>query len=231
MWSNPSENHLRGLWLARELPFPPNTGNKIYAANLAKALAEAGVDLTLAGFSPAGDPPVPRDWPIKSDIVPGRPRSQLRSLVSAMPLVAAGHATAAYRRSYHGIARDDWDFVVFDHYGLGWALPLFAAKREGGRSPVLAHIAHDHETSVLESLYRNFKGSFITRTFLWQNYLKTKSLERKIAPRVDLVTAITEEDAETFTRDVPGVRTVVLTPGYSGAVSSVERSRPTHRDE
>ncbi len=218
--SNPNENRLRGLWFARELPFPVDTGDKIYSANLAKALADTGVDLTLVGIRPESDPLVPQDWPIKWEVVPGKGRSSIRSLFSRMPLVAAAHATAEYRRKVAALAKDEWDFVVFDHYGLGWALPLFLAQREGGRSPVLVYVAHNHEASVIGSFYRGFKGPVIKRAVLWQNFLKTKTFERKIASGVDLVTAITEEDAEKFTRDAPGVGTVVLKPGYSGAVSS-----------
>jgi len=217
---NASGNPLRGLWLAREIPFPPDMGDRIYSGNLAKALTDAGADLTFVGFKPAGNPPVPRDWPIKWLIVPGEANSPLRSLFSVMPLVAAAHATIAYRQTIASLAKNEWDFVVLDQYGLGWALPQFLSARVGGNSPVLIHVAHDHEASVLESLCRGFKGSFVKRIALWQNYLKTRAFEQRIASRVDLVTAITEEDAEKFARDAPRVKILVLKPGYSGVISS-----------
>jgi len=55
---------------------------------------------------------------------------------------------------------------------------------------------------------------------LRQNYVKAKAFERNLASQVELITAITEEDATKFVQDVPGVRTVVLKPGFSGAISS-----------
>ena len=215
-----SGNSLRGLWLTRELPFPPNSGDKIYSGNLAKALADTGTDMTLVGLQPIKDPPVPPDWPIKLDIVPGKSNSRLRSLFSTMPLLVAAYATAEYRSAVATLAKEKWDFVVFDHYALGWALPSFFSER-GVKSPVLVHVAHNHEASVWESLNRGYEGSsFIKRVAFWQNLLKIKVFERKVASRVDLLTAITEEDAGKFARDAPGVPIVVLKPGYSGTVSS-----------
>lgn len=219
---NLTERKPRVLWLARELPFPQDMGDKIYSGSLAKALADAGVDVTLVGLQPAGNPKIPSDWPIKWDIVPGSPRSSLRSLFSTMPLVAAAHATPEYREKVQSLAKENWDFVVFDQYGLGWAIPAFQEQIESGESPILVHIAHDHTSSLVKSLYKNFSGSILKRIALWQNYVKTKRFERKIVSSVDLVTAITEIDARKFSQDMPGLRTVVLKPGYSGVVSSRE---------
>ena len=219
-----SERRLRGLWLARELPFPLDMGDKIYSANLARALAEAGADVTFVGLKPSGAPVIPSDWPIRWEIVPGKARAPLASLLSTMPMVAAAHATEAYRRRAAELADGGWDFVVLDQYALGWALPLFKGK--GAGSQVLIHVAHDHEASVVESLYRGFRGSWIKRIVLWQNYVKTRRFEQRLASSVDLLTAITDEDADKFSRDAPGVRTVVLKPGYSGVISSRELISP-----
>lgn len=212
----------RGLWITRSLPFPLDTGDRIYSARLMRAVAEAGADLTVIGFAPAAPGALPADGPIRWRVVPGEPHGMLRSLFSPLPLVAASHATAAYRHQIESLATEDWDFVVFDQYGTGWALPTFV-RRRGERRPVLVHVAHDHEASVYASLVRGFKGSPLKRLGLWQNGVKTGVLERRIARSVDLVTAITEEDAARFGVDAPGAASVVLTPGYSGAVSTRAR--------
>ena len=211
---------LRGLWLARELPFPADMGDRIYSGNLAKALAEAGSDLTFVGIESKNSQTPPEHWPLKWSRVPGRPRTSIRALFSTMPLVAASYATSAYRLHLRSLMRASWDFVVFDQYGLGWALEIVQSAIPQGKRPILIHVAHDHETSVCESLYRGFKGSALKRLVLWQNYVKAKAFERNLASQVELITAITEEDATKFVQDVPGVRTVVLKPGFSGAISS-----------
>ncbi|MDB5887676.1 MAG: hypothetical protein JWM03_548, partial [Rhodocyclales bacterium] len=51
---------------------------------------------------------------------------------------------------------------------------------------------------------------------LWQNYLKVRALERRLVAQVDLIAAITEEDAQRYARQAAGKPTVTLTPGYTG---------------
>ncbi|CAL1240844.1 glycosyltransferase [Candidatus Methylocalor cossyra] len=211
---------LRGLWLARELPSPADSGDKIYSAGLAKALAEAGADLTLAGLVAERAPALPADWPIRWHPIPGRRTPTWRALLSAMPLVAAVHATRDYQREVRDLARRDWDFVVFDQYGTGWALDHFRKRRGRGPRPLLVHVAHDHEASVCTQLFREFRGSSLMRLGLWQNQLKVRAFERALAARVDLITAITDEDARRFNADAPGIPTVVLTPGYDGVAAA-----------
>lgn len=209
---------LRGLWLARELPFPLNSGDRIYSANLARSLAGAGCDLTFVGLAPASGASVPADWSIVWKTVPGSRKNTFRALFSKRPLVAATFSTAQYRAVVESLAQEHWDFVVFDQYGLGWAIPVFRNREESNGAKVLVHIAHDHEATLVEALYRGFKGSFVKRLGLWQNFLKTKAFEKWIAQNVDLLTAITDEDAEKFAVDSPDTTIVVLKPGYLGSI-------------
>jgi glycosyltransferase involved in cell wall biosynthesis len=211
---------LRGLWLAREVPFPADMGDRIYSGNLAKALADAGTDLTFVGLQSESNHPPPTDWPLKWSTVADHRRGAIRALISTMPSVAASFATAAYRRHVHSLARERWDFIVIDQLALGWALEVVQSAFAHGERPVLVHVAHNHESSLWESFYREFDGLILKRLVLWQNYVKTRAFERMIASRADLVTVITEEDAAKFSQDVPGIRTIVLKPGFNGVVSS-----------
>ena len=195
-------------------------GDKIYSGNLAKALADAGTDLTFVGLQSENCQTPPKDWPLKWSIAPGRRRTAIRAFFSTMPLVAATYATAAYRTHIRSLMRDNWDFVVIDQFALGWAVEVLKSAVPHGKRPLLIHVAHNHEASVWESFYREFNGSMLKRLVLWQNYLKARELERTLVSEVDLVTAITEEDAKKFSDDVPGIRTIVLKPGYSGVASS-----------
>lgn len=218
----------RGLWLAREMPFPLDTGDHIYTAFLAKSLAEAGVDLTFVGFAAPGGARPPLDWPIRWQHVEGAKSGRLRGLLSTMPVVAATHATPAYRAEVRRLAAEPWDFIVVDQYGMGWTLPLIHAAPG---KPVLVHMSHDHETSVTRSIYQGFEGSALKRFAYWQNHVKTGRMEKLIARNVDLLTTITEHDATLFEAQSPGVRTVTLTPGYAGAPAedrSLSASTPRH---
>jgi glycosyltransferase involved in cell wall biosynthesis len=210
---------LRGLWLARELPFLPDRGDRVYSAGLARSLAEAGADLTLAGLAPDGKPEVPAGWPIHWHPVSGPRNGALSAWLSAMPWEAAVHATDRYRHEVSVLALDGWDFVVFDHCAMGWALEPFRELKQGGHGPVLVHVAHRHEASVSWRLCREFRGSSLKHLGLWQDGLKLRAFERSLLARMDLIAAISDGDAALFEADAPRVPTVVLKPGYGGTVA------------
>ncbi len=207
----------RGLWLCRQLPFPQDSGDRVYSANLARSLAEAGAELTMVGLEPDHGAEPPPDWPIDWHPVKGPKSPPVRALLSPMPHVAATFATRSYRREVRALRRVPWDFVVIDHYGMGWSLRYFAPRPRGRARPVLVHVSHDHETTVYAALYREFTGSMLKRIALWQNYAKTRVAEGRIARQVDLLTAITDEEARHFSKDALCAQTIVLRPGYAGA--------------
>jgi glycosyltransferase involved in cell wall biosynthesis len=212
----------RCLWLARELPFPQDSGDRIHSARLALALAEAGAEITFAGLhggdaSPDAPPPgpAPVTW---HGITSGR-RSMWRALVSGEPLQSAVHATPAYARTVRALLRERWDTIVLDHYGSSWLLPQMRHARAGiGARPLLVHLSHNHEASLWRGMMERYEGPFIKRAALWQNTLKIARAERRLADAADLLCCITAEDALAFAAE--GVRTpsIVLTPGYSGPV-------------
>jgi len=204
---------IRCLWLARTLPFPWTAGDRIYTAKLAGALAGAGVEVTFAGYA-AEVPPQPMPG-ITWHTVPSGPRPRLPALASRMPLVAARHDTPAYRAELAKLAQQGpWQAVVVDQYGMGWVLRhrhLFA-----GSNPVFVFVTHDHEESVTEMQWRDSGNSAGKRLYLAQNWLKTRWFERWIARQSDLVTTITQADADLFAANAPGVPMLPLVPGYDG---------------
>ena len=225
-----SSRQLKGLWLAREFPHPLDTGDRIYTAQLIKALSQAGCDLTLVAIPQDGVTRMPDEWGVTCLPVAGGRTPSWRALLSTMPMVAAAHATQAYRQKVKDLSRQAWDFVVIDQYGMGWAAPSFT-KVVDGRKPVLVHIAHDHEASVCKSLARGFQGNPLKKLALRLNAVKAGVLERRIARSVDLLTAITDEDAALFHQDAPGTPSVVLTPGYNGAAYAsrhIDATVPRH---
>jgi glycosyltransferase involved in cell wall biosynthesis len=203
---------LRCLWLARAMPFPWTAGDRIYTAKLAGALAAAGVDVTFAGLE--GEAPPSAMPGIRWHIVPGAQRGKQASLASPMPLVAARHATPAYKTAVSELAaRGPWDAVVVDQYGMGWVLrnPALLAGR-----PVVVFVTHDHEESVTGMQWQDRTAGLPKRLALLQNHLKTRWFERWIARRSDLITTITEADAALFGAHVPDTPVLPLVPGYDG---------------
>lgn len=215
----PSRPPLRCLWLARELPFPMNTGDRIYTGQLAHAVARAGCDVTFVGLVPPDAQRPPADWPIRWDGIRDQKRRYGWAVFSPLPLVTSAHATLAYRRRLEARLAETWDVIVLDHYGMGWALPAVrrAIDRPGAKT-VVVHIAQNHEETLSAGLYRSYRGPWPKHAVLYLNHLKIRALERRLVRQADLVTTITEEDRERFAAAAPNQHFTVLTPGYSGWV-------------
>jgi glycosyltransferase involved in cell wall biosynthesis len=211
----------RCLWLARALPFPQDSGDRIYSAELARALALAGGQVHFVGLATdaAGtlETEVPGDWPVEWHAVRGGPAARWRAAASLQPLNGALHDTPAYRQVLVRLLDQDWDLIVIDHYGMGWALPAVRdSLRNRMRHPILIHIAHNHEATVWRDMARAFRGPALRQLALWQNLLKVRRVERQLARSVDLLGCITQEDAKAFAVDPDSAGSVVLTPGFRG---------------
>jgi glycosyltransferase involved in cell wall biosynthesis len=219
---------LNCLWIARELPFPLDSGDRIYTAHLSAALARAGVDVQMIAHASPDLAQPPADWPVGWIPVDGGKRSQPRALFSALPLAAAVHPTPAFRAELDRLLQSRrWDAIVIDQLGSGWALETcIRAARSEGRDIPIAYLSHNHEASLWTAMARDADGSPARRLALWQNCLKTRWLEHRLVRHVDLVTTITDEDARAFVREHPAVRTLTLPPGYAGAVGAARALRP-----
>ena len=203
---------MRCLWLARTMPFPQTSGDRIYTANVATALANTGVLIRFVGL--AGDTPPEQINGIEWQVVSGKAKRIWHSLLSLKPLVGARFATAPYRASVAQLAKEHkWDVVVIDQYAMGWVLSMRHVFHH--HPPAFVFFTHDHEESVtLRQLKASNIGVF-NRLFLLQNYLKTRWSERATARMSDLLTTVTEEDRQLFQSMAPTVPMLALLPGYS----------------
>jgi glycosyltransferase involved in cell wall biosynthesis len=205
------------------MPFPLTAGDRIYSFNLAAALAKAGAKIIFVGLHAAV---APQSVPgITWHVVPGGQRNQLHALFSRLPLVAARHATRAYRAEVARLLQvRSWDAVVIDHYGSGWV--RFAIEKMENR-PLTVFVTHNHEASVTESQLRISRRSLARRLYSWQNWKKTVRLEKSVARKSDLITAITDVDAERLRQDAPNVAVIQLAPGYNGVRLIQRKIEPT----
>lgn len=224
---------MKCLWIAREIPFPADSGDRIYTAQLSQSFAHANGELTFVGIADQHTKPAPNGGAMHWKSVAGPRYGTARSLLSTMPLVAAMHATEQYRAELRALYAQPWDAIVFDHYASGWALREFkrASQNQPASRARLAYVAHNHEEKVLRAVAAESDAGLIKRAGFWQNYLKVKAMERYMVDTVDVVTAITAEDAAGFTAQSPGVKTLVLTPGYNGKVKEerrIDASGPRH---
>ena len=198
------------------MPYPLDGGAKVYSAKLAESLAANGASVRFLGFGAADAAPCEANG-MQWVGVPHGKRNEIAALFSPLPNAAAIDATSAYKSLLDEQLRERWDAIVFDGYGSGWALDrclAHCAKRH--RRPVLVHVSHNDEESVWFSLSRQAQTSLPRRLAFWQNYLKVRALERRVARNVDLLTTITEEDRQTLSARARSVRSMTLTPGYAG---------------
>lgn len=220
---------MRCLWISRHIPYPMNEGLKVYSAKLSEALAHAGAFVRVLGFGDTQATPKNRarmEWVS----VPGERRGTAAALLNRFPLTAAVDSTAAYRALLDEQLREQWDAIIFDSYGSGWALDRCKAYRAStlGARTILVHVSHNHEEVLWRAMAKQADASLPRRLALWQNYYKVRWLERTLLREVDLVSAITIEDEQALrahrhdNRDAsqsPTVNTLTLTPGYDGAIA------------
>lgn len=222
------QHRLRCLWLSRDIPFPQDAGDRIYSANLAAALAHADVEVRYLGYLQSAAQAVPANWVTEWIAVNGAKRSTRTALLSRYPRIAAVHATRSYRQLLQQQLEEEWDAIVLDGYGSGWALEdCLIARQQQGVPPVLIYVSHNHEELLWRAMTQATAKLSVRRLGVWQNYRKARALERALVSHADLITTITAEDAQTYARQQQGgtrsAAKVVLTPGYSGPTRAQRR--------
>ena len=218
---------LRCLWIARDVPYPQDAGDKVYSAQLARAISDCGAYVRFLGF-PGSSAPVPIDSRVNWVEVPGKKRPLYSAIFSFKPNQAAVHDTQAYRDIVLEQLRENWDAIILDSYGSGWALRHIdvAASAMSCPTPIRVYISHNHETRLWRDMASSASGNIGRRIALWLNYFKTRVFERALIRSVDLITLISSEDLEEFSRYGPSADPILLTPGYSGA-KTVRRTLDT----
>jgi len=220
-------NRMRCLWISRHIPFPQTEGAKVYSANLAQSLARSGAFVRFIGFGDADAVPESAAG-VEWLAVPGKRRSKALAAFSHRPIAAAIDATKAYGALLEEQLCEHWDAVVLDGYAAGWALDRCLAYRNErpAHPPVLAHVSHNHEEALWNSMAREARGPALKRWVLRRNAGKVSTLERRIVRSMDLLTTITDEDRRSLGADADRIRVLTLTPGYNGWVAGERRISP-----
>jgi polysaccharide biosynthesis protein PslH len=206
------------LWLGRTIPIPLNAGDRIYSAQLSGAVARQGAHVVFLGLNNPDDQAgsIAHLEPcVHWKIVPGAPNAKLLAPLSDLPMVGARFATRDYRKAIaHELEASNYDVVVFDQYGMSWAVPY--VQQIARNRPALVHVSHDFETRVTDQIARNFNGDFLRGFLLKKNARKTRLAEESLARSSNLLVTLTEEDRAAFKEINPSLASVVLPPGYAG---------------
>jgi len=222
--SVPEAAAIKCLWIARNIPYPADTGAKVYSAKLAESLAITGVLVRFLGFGSHDSIPESASA-VEWVAVNSARRSEIIALFSRLPNAAAIDATSAYRLLLEEQLREHWDAIVLDNYSAGWALDRCLAYCYSRQPrPVLAHVSHNHEAAAWHCMASQAQTSLPRRIVFWQNAMKVSTLEQRIVRSVDLLSAITEEDCAALLAPLPRSTAVphniTLTPGFAGTIAA-----------
>jgi len=205
------------LWLARSIPLPLNSGDKLYTGKLASSVAEAGARVRYVGLAdePFDLPKSELSKKVEWIVVPGSKRSIVAGMFSREPMVGARYGTESYRKLIESLLKPNHPkVIVLDQYGLAF---LLSELQVLGYRGAIVHIAHDFETLVTRSLARAYQGNSLRKLALQLNARKTKTAEIRLAHSSNLVVTLTERDASEFRR-IGARNTLVVPPGYDRPV-------------
>jgi glycosyltransferase involved in cell wall biosynthesis len=221
---------MRVLWLTYQVPYPANSGELLYTRGLTESLAIAGAEVhalaagTPPTFGAAVERPVISGLSWRAVEEPLRPRWQ--SLWRSLPSGSFRLATRALRSLVNErLQRGGWSALVIDQAANGWVLPLW--QRIAARPP-LVYVAHNVESHVRPQFAARTGRGMRGAVLRWDAW-KYSRLEQQLLRAASLVTAITPEDAEVFSRQIGGRDVVVLTPGASVAKTAAPDTVPPRR--
>lgn len=206
---------MRCLWITRDLPYPATAGDVIYTSHLVEAFARAGADVTVLCRAPDGPAAAVPESTIDWRSVRASLRGVPASLLSKLPSIAHRYDVAPLRDALATELSREWDVILIDHIGAGWALPQVERHRASAKPPpTLVYISHNHEASTRRAVAQNAKGDPVRRALLRFDASKSVPLERALVKAADLVTVNTVEDEALYRADAPRQRYLVVLPGY-----------------
>ena len=207
------------LWIGRYVPYPINEGMKLYSAKLVESVARSGIFVRALGFGDLAHAPAIKG--VQWIAISGERGRDLSGIVNRLPLAAAVDATPEYKDLLDRQLREHWDVIVFDSYASGWALDRCRRYRTAQNTQaLLVHVSHNHETAVWRSMAQHSNASPVHRWLMRRNAIKVAQLERDLATNVDLVTTITDEDANALSTTSNAAPTLTLMPGYDGPIAA-----------
>lgn len=212
---------MRCLWLTLADPEPRHNGQYIYSGGLIDAMVACGVDMHVLGLARPDSPPRPagrlNGHGVHWWLTGHQPRASWQSLISVLPHIADRSWSPDLRQLLVTKLRDErWDAIVFDGISVGWALDAVLRQfPDPSQRPKLVYISHNHEASLRREVATEHE-EFLKRQVLKYDAIKAARLENAMVDAVNIVTAITAEDAARYLNRRPDKRVEVLTPGYAG---------------
>jgi glycosyltransferase involved in cell wall biosynthesis len=210
-------NAARWLWITPEISDDLTTGALKYSHELARAIAERGVEVTMVG---AGRQPPARSGSARSagsvryEMVHASFRRPWQSLGSSLPNQSFACSVRAVRsRVQRLVDRGGWDVIAIDGLQAAWVTPMLERRRGGAR---IVYLAHNHESSMRREVADAVAWTSPRRPVLELEARKTHRLEQRTVHLADVVSSITDDDRIRFEAAAPDRTYVVVSPGWTG---------------
>ncbi|MCK1328234.1 glycosyltransferase family 4 protein [Bradyrhizobium sp. CW9] len=207
------------LWLAKAFPYEDSFGGDlVYSRGLMQGLVENGVSLSVICFADVSSEIQSDEHGVTWVKVPLKNRSRALSAFSLLPSIAHRYSSERYNKTLRRtLLANKWSAVVVDSIAMGVLLPELARIK----LPTI-YLAHNDETLIRSQFARSARTGLRKIALLW-DAKKAQALENEIGNRVDCIATITEQDSASFQERHSLTRTVVCSPGYSSAPTSLPK--------
>ncbi|NOX31101.1 MAG: glycosyltransferase [Actinobacteria bacterium] len=211
-----TEIRQRWSWWSGVSPVGVRSGLATYSTGLAAAVARSGVGVRGIGVGQSGD-----NDGVSWIGVSAETRTRGRALFSLDPYIANRLKVAEHAAAVDAELDLDPDVVVIDHLMSAWALDRAETwrARTGGK---IVHVSHNDEALVRTSWAAGTAVVSPRGLYLRFDGWRSARLQRRVIAAADLVTMITDADAKSIASRHESIKSVVLTPGYSGPCESLD---------
>lgn len=183
-----------------------------------QGLVENGVSLSVICFADVSSEIQSDEHGVTWVKVPLKNRSRALSAFSLLPSIAHRYSSERYNKTLRRtLLANKWSAVVVDSIAMGVLLPELARIK----LPTI-YLAHNDETLIRSQFARSARTGLRKIALLW-DAKKAQALENEIGNRVDCIATITEQDSASFQERHSLTRTVVCSPGYSSAPTSLPK--------
>lgn len=192
---------MRILILSTKLPYPAKDGGAIATLNLARGLANCGIEISMLCFNTSKHHFPPEQIPeeisqqihiqtvaIDTSIKPFQ--AFLNLLFSNIPYIATRFRCHQYTKKLSDLLHSDhFDFIQLEGPYLYHYIPLIRKVSKGK----ISLRSHNVEHEIWDRRWKN------ERNFLLRNYFKNlakrvRDLEKRVLKEVDILVAISEKD-------------------------------------
>lgn len=190
------------LFITYENPFTRNSGDSIYTCNILDGLFGLSniVDIIYFDSNLKESEINGSDQKKfhKTEVVKFKKKNTLKYIFSSLPGMIVNRKSKEYNLLLENILLNSvYDIIFLNHQKMMFTIPSLLKYKENSK---LIYISHNVEYLLSINLVK-YNRSFIKKIVYWQDAIKTKLFEKKWNSCFDVITAISEHDANYF-RDI-----------------------------